>query len=222
MSSEREMTLKEICDRYRSVFVPAVADVLDQRDLWNQTMHRDIQGITMGMRVAGPAFTIVGLPERRTDKSIRKGAEVMDYIGPHQVAVMTTGGDTRAGHWGELLSNAARARGATGAVVDGGLRDTSRVIQMGFPVFCRFRCPADARGRFNVVDMEEPVVCGDVLVHPGDFIVGDSDGVVVVPRELAIEVLLEAERWVASEDEIRHRVQAGESAGELYMEYEQF
>jgi 4-hydroxy-4-methyl-2-oxoglutarate aldolase len=146
----------------------------------------------------------------------------VDRLGPCQVAVFETGGDTRTGHWGELLSNAARARGAYGAVVDGGLRDTRYVLELGFPVFSRFRCPGDATGRWNVVDMEIPITAGGVRVHPGDFIFGDADGVVVVPKELTVEVLREAEALLAVENEIRGKVRDGASVQQLYSSYERF
>ena len=214
--------LAEICERYKQLYTPAVADMLDHQGLWHQIMDNDLKGLTMDMVVAGPAFTVFGMSERSEDKSIRKGPLVVDRLAQYQVAVFETSGDTQTGHWGELLSNAARARGAHGAVVDGGVRDTRYILQMGFPVFCKFRCPGDATGRWNVVDMEIPITVGGVRVHPGDFIFGDADGVVVVPKELTIKVLLEAEQVLSLENEIRQKVRNGESVEQLYKSYERF
>jgi 4-hydroxy-4-methyl-2-oxoglutarate aldolase len=214
--------MAEICDRYKRLYTPAVADVLDTKGLWHQIMDNDLKGLTMDMIVAGPAFTVFGMAERSEDKCIRRGPQVVDRMQAYQVAVFETAGDSRTGHWGELLSNAARARGAHGAVIDGGVRDTRYILRMGFPVFCKYRCPGDATGRWNVADMEIPVTVGGVRVYPGDFIFGDSDGVVVVPRELTIEVLLEAEAILATENEIREKVRDGASVAELYSKYERF
>lgn len=217
-----DIPLDEMCERYERLYVPAIADVLDGRGLWHQCMDNGIKPLELDMTLAGPAFTTLGRPERSADKSIRLGARMIDALSEHQVAVFDCADDQVTGHWGELLTNGALARGARGAVIDGGLRDTQAVRQLNFPVFNRFRAPRDARGRWNVVDWQIPIVCGGVPVSPGDIIVGDADGVVVVPSELAEGVLLEAEQIVATENEIRERVQRGETVGDLYAEYEQF
>ena len=119
MTTSQAIPMQEICERYRKLYVPAVADILDAKGLWHQIMDNEIKGLTMEMIVAGPAFTVLGLCERSEDKSIRKGPQVVDRLRPCQVAVFETGGDRRTGHWGELLSNAALARGAHGAVIAG-------------------------------------------------------------------------------------------------------
>jgi 4-hydroxy-4-methyl-2-oxoglutarate aldolase len=213
--------LVELCGRFRALYVPAIADVLDDHGLWHQVMT-GIFPLTMDMTVAGPAFTALGRPERSTDRSIRLGARMIDDLSPGEVVVLDCAGDETVGHWGELLSNGALARGAVGAVVDGGIRDSRVITSLGFPVFHRFRSARDAKGRWNVVDMRLTVVCGGVPVRQGDIVVGDADGVVVVPHELAVDVLLEAERTVAVESEIRKRVLQGDKVGDLYMTYERF
>ncbi len=217
-----EIPIDELCDRYRRVYVAAVADALDDKGAWHQIVDRRIQPLTLEMKVAGPAFTMLGRPERSTDRSIRKGARAIDALRPHSVAVMDCSGEEITGHWGELLTNGAIVRGCTGAVIDGGVRDTAAILRMGFSVFCKYRSPADAKGRWNVVDFDGSVTLGGVPVRPGDFIVGDSDGVVVVPKDLIVDVLLEAEEVVKTETEIRRRVLAGESVGDLYMHYKRF
>jgi regulator of RNase E activity RraA len=214
--------IEEMSARYRRLYTPAVADALDDRGLWHQIVDRRIQPLVLGMRVAGPAFTMLGRPERSTDRAIRKGVKAVDAIRPHTVVVMDCCGEEITGHWGELLTNGTLVRGGTGAVIDGGVRDTAAILELGFPVFCKYRSPADAKGRWNVVDFDCPVTLGGVPVRPGDFIVGDTDGVVVVPAALAVDVLLEAEQVVAEENEIRGRVRAGESVAGLYMQYKRF
>ena len=214
--------LAELCERYRRLYVPAIADVLDARGLWHQCMDSGIQPLQISMRIAGPAFTALGAPERNEDKSIRLGARMIDELSEHEIAIFDTADDQATGHWGELLTNGALARGATGAVIDGGIRDTNSMLDLDFGVFYRFRAPRDARGRWNVVDWQTRVVCGGVPVCPGDIVVGDADGVVVVPQGVATDVLLEAEELVRTESDIRERVRSGESVGSLYEEYERF
>ncbi|QBI53010.1 4-hydroxy-4-methyl-2-oxoglutarate aldolase [Streptomonospora litoralis] len=216
-----ETSTEELCRRYRRLYVPAIADVLDDAGMWHQVMN-EILPLTMDMTVAGAAYTALGRPERSTDRSIRLGARMIDEISAGEIAVFDCSDDRTVGHWGELLTNGALARGGVGAVIDGGVRDTNAILDLSFPVFCKFRAARDAKGRWNVVDMQSPVICGGVLVRPGDIIVGDADGVVVVPREHAEAVLVEAERTVEVETEIRSRVNGGEPVGRLYQQYERF
>lgn len=214
--------VEELCARYRALYVAAIADVLDDMGLWHQVMSEEIKPLRLTDKVAGIAHTALGRPERSTDRSIRLGARMIDGLARHEVAVFDCSDDQTVGHWGELLTNGAVARGATGAVIDGGLRDSAAVLDLNFPVFHRFRVPRDAKGRWNVVDVQQQIVCGGVPVRPGDVIVGDCDGVVVVPSEISMEVLLEAEKTVDVEAEIRDRVRKGESVGELYLAYDRF
>jgi regulator of RNase E activity RraA len=102
------------------------------------------------------------------------------------------------------------------------VRDVERIIEMGFPVFARYRTPADIRGRWRYVEVGIPIRIGQVLIQPGDFVVGDPNGVVVVPRDLALEVLLEAEKVVEVEDKIREELRAGEDPLKLYAKYGRF
>jgi regulator of RNase E activity RraA len=216
------LPVEELSARFRAVYVAAVADALDGKGLWHQIIDRRIQPLTPDMRVAGPAFTMLGRPERSTDRSIRKGVAAVDAVRAQTVVVMDCSGEEITGHWGELLTNGTLVRGGTGAVIDGGIRDTAAILALQFPVFCKFRSPADAKGRWNVVDFDCPVTLGGVRVEPGDFIVGDADGVVVVPAALAVEVLEEAEQIVAEESEVRRRVLNKESVADLYMQFKRF
>jgi regulator of RNase E activity RraA len=220
--SHTEIPLEELCARYRRLYTAAVADALDDKGFWHQIIDRRIQPLTLSMKVAGPAFTMLGRPERSTDRSIRKGVKAVDAVRPHTVVVMDCSGEEITGHWGELLTNGTLVRGGTGAVIDGGIRDTAAILELNFPVFCKFRSPADAKGRWNVVDFDCPVTLGGIPVRPGDFVVGDADGVVVVPSDLAVDVLLEAEAVVTDENEVRRRVRNKESVAELYMQFKRF
>lgn len=216
-----KLSLEEVCSRLQGLYVAAVSDALDERGLWHQVMD-GIHPLTMQMRVAGIAFTALGHAERSTDKSIRLGARMIDELFAPAIAVLACSGETATGHWGELLTNGAIARGAVGAVLDGGVRDCRAILDLEFPVFCRFRSPRDAKGRWNIVEMNTPVVCGGVTVYPGDIIFGDCDGVVVIPQSISGDVLHEAEEIVRVEKDIRGRVRHGEKVGDLYLQYRRF
>jgi len=217
------MEMKEICERYKKLYVAAVSDVLDSMGHWHQVMEIGLQPLDVrNCKIAGPAFTMMGMGSREMDKTKRLAVKAIDELYEYSVPVMTTNGDTRTGHWGELLSNAAIVHGCNGAVVDGGIRDCEAIDELGFPIFYKFTCPGDALGRFNIIDFECTIECAGVVVHPGDFIFGDRDGVVVVPKDLTEKVLIEAEGILEVENEIRQRIKNGEKVAELYTQYDQF
>src|SRR5574341_1453935 len=108
------ISLEDLCARYRRLYTAAVADALDEHGLWHQIVDRRIQPLTLTMKVAGPAFTMLGRPERSTDRSIRKGVAAVDAVRPHTVVAMDCSGEEITGHWGELLTNGTLVRGGTG------------------------------------------------------------------------------------------------------------
>ncbi|GAA0508165.1 4-carboxy-4-hydroxy-2-oxoadipate aldolase/oxaloacetate decarboxylase [Pigmentiphaga sp. GD03639] len=136
---------------------------------------------------------------------------------PGDVLVVHVGGHYEAGYWGEVMSQAARARGLAGLVIDGCVRDGAILERFGFPVFARGLCirgtgkDFDARGWINA-----PTLFGDVTVQPGDLIVGDTDGVVAIPRARIDEVLAKARQREEDEARIIERLAAGENSLDIY------
>jgi 4-hydroxy-4-methyl-2-oxoglutarate aldolase len=123
--------------------------------------------------------------------------------------------------YGELSATSARAHGAVGALIDNAARDSGLPIEMGFPVFCRGRNPIEAFGRWMMVDDQVPALtsgglCNAVQGYPGDFIVGDLDGVLVIPKEKTLEVLEECERIIGIEDGARGEFARGDNPVEVF------
>lgn len=212
----------DIARRFKQLYVPAVCDILDDYELCFQFMHHSIRPLDRELKVAGPAFTIIGQSNRTRDQSKRVGPRVIDSFRPDVVAVYATQGDEQTGVWGELWSAGALRKGCVGAVVDGGIRDTAYIRRAGFPMFHKFTCPGDAVGRFNIVDYECPISAGGVRVNPGDYIFGDEDGIVAIPAELTIEVLEKSEALCAKENLIRNEIGTGKSVAALYKEFGKF
>ena len=185
-------------------------------------MDHSIRPLDHKMVVAGPAFTIVGRADSSTDTKTRMGPSVIDKFRPGVVAVYATNGENVTGVWGELWAAGAAARGCVGAVVDGGIRDTGFIRRANFQIFHRFTAPYDAIGRFTVVDCECRAQVGGVLVSPGDYIFGDEDGIVVVPKEVTMEVLTRAEAVSEKEDKIRAEIGSGTSLAQLYRDHGKF
>jgi len=214
--------MEEITARYMKIRVPAVCDVLDKEfGCWNQILDKQIRPLQLHHKVAGPAYTMFGVKSRETDKKKRLIVYGIDEMIPGSVVVMCTGGDEYTGHWGELLSNAAIVRGVNGAVLDGGIRDTGAILELGFPIFHRYFAPGDSTGRFNIIEYQTPILIGGVKVNPGDFIFGDCDGVIVIPKDIIEPVLEAATRIDDTEVEIRARIKNGEKISDLFFEYGQ-
>ncbi|MDG0812669.1 RraA family protein [Cohnella rhizosphaerae] len=125
----------------------------------------------------------------------------------------------RTGCGGELLSTASKMRGARGAIVDGLIRDTKKILELGFPVFATGTKPVDSQGRGLVIEYDIPVKCGGVLVHPGDVIFGDRDGIVVIPAALAEEAFRRALDKATRENHTRDELLQGRTLRQVYDKY---
>lgn len=216
-----EQTSTDLTERYRKVYSGAVADVLDKRGYRDQIVDGAIQGLTLKARVAGPAYTCKGAPAtdlEPDDWDMRK--QFLDSVTAGTVVVVDSSGDTSAAHWGELMSTAARGRGATGVVIDGATRDVTQMLAMGFPAFVRYRSPASSIRRWRMSGYGHPVRVGGVIVRPGDFVVGDADGVIIVPAELAAEVLEEVESLAVAETNMRQELLEGGTFSAVYDRYQ--
>jgi 4-hydroxy-4-methyl-2-oxoglutarate aldolase len=118
------------------------------------------------------------------------------------------------------MSTAARGRGATGVVIDGATRDVAQMLAMGFPAFVRYRASASSIRRWRISGFDHPVTIGGVVVRPGDFVLGDADGVVIVPAELALEVLEEVESLAVAETNMRQELLEGGTFSEVFDRYQ--
>ena len=210
-------------DRFAALYTAALADVLDDRGLLDQTLPPEIRALVPGMRVVGQAFTVTGKPSAQADwdATIRKTLAMLGSVPAGHVAVYATGHD-RSAHFGELSAVSLASRGVAGCVIDGGCRDTRFIAEQGFPVFTRFVTPEDSTWRWEVTATQVPIELGSVRIAPGDWVVGDEDGVVVVPQDVAGEVLEAAEGKAATENEIRAAVRAGTSPLEAFERYGTF
>lgn len=206
---------KELCERFEKTWTPAVNDVLRAKGLIEQTLPNNIMPLREEMTVCGIAFTIKGSKNLTLEGEMEKRAEMLEALGPNTVAVWDTTGDDQSAQWGEIMTMAAKQRGCRGAIVDGGVRDTKKVLVQNFPVFCRYRSSNGMLGRFRMIDYQIPVEIGGVKINPGDVVFGDIDGVLVIPREIAYEVLLEAEKIAGNEVVIKEKVESGVSPSEV-------
>lgn len=203
-----------------NLYTAVVSDSMDQLGVRNQAMREHLRPLYAGCKVAGWARTIAcsdvyHIPEDPYGIEI----EAVDSLLPGEVAVVGTQSSVRNAPWGELLSTAARARGARGAIVDGLVRDVRKIEELGFPVFAAGIKPVDSMGRGMVTAYNVPVECGEVLVHPGDFVFADFDGVVVVPQAIVKEVLELAADKVRRENSSRAELMQGAYLRDVFAKY---
>ena len=175
-----------------------------------------IKPIAAGMKVCGPAYTVQTMPR---DNVLLHRAYA--YANAGDVLIVNCSGFYEAGYWGDLMSLGAKTKGINGLVIDGCVRDADDIEAMGFSVFSRGLC---IRGTSNYGDgtLNEPIVIGDVYIHPGDFIVGDRDGVVVVPQERAEEAIEKAIAREKKEEWVREELRKGRVSIDIYGWREKF
>ena len=215
--------VEDACRRYSMIYTGAIADVLDEMGYRNQCLPASIQGLSMDSKLAGVAMTVEGQATSSMDPE-EIYIPVLRMLGDLQPGdvIVEQPNDSVTAHIGELSSEAAQFRGARGAVIDGGARDIEYILKLGFPVFCRYRTPCDIVGRWRLSTYGQPIKIGEVTIRRRDFIVGDKDGVLVVPREIAGEVLNRAEEVVHTENQVRKAILEGVHPVDAYRKYGRF
>lgn len=211
-----------LAERASRLYTGAITDVLDELGERGRTLPPNLLPLREGMRLAGPAFPVEGVPAVQLDRdaSIRGILTMFGEVPAYHVVVYQTHDEAcTAAHLGELSAVSLRARGCAGAVIDGGCRDIEHILAEEFPVFCRYRTPADAVARWRIEHWNAPVTIGAVRVEPGDYLVADRDGIVVIPADLRDEVIGRAEELVATESEIREAIREGAAPLEAYDRY---
>lgn len=199
------------------LYVAVVSDVLDAAGLLHQAMDERLRPLAPEMRLVGRAHTVLTADVfQRPEEPYRMEIAAVDALKPGDIMVASTNHSRRTCFWGELLSTAAVARGATGCAIDGHTRDALRIIEIGFPVFTTGFRPVDSSTRSTVINFGCPVEVGGVLVNAGDIIFGDFDGIVVIPPDRLEEVVTAAHRKVTSENSSRDMLRQGATLRDVY------
>ncbi len=215
-----ENNLEVLATVESTLYTAVLCDSLDQLGYRNQAMREYLRPVWPVKPFAGWARMIACMDQFHIpDDPYGKEIEAVDSLLPGEVAVVATGKSTRNAPWGELLSTAATARGARGAVVDGFVRDVGMIEELGFPVFATGIKPVDSQGRGIVTDYNTPVECGEVLVQPGDLVCADTDGVVVIPKDVVNEALELATERVTKENHSREELRQGAYLKDVYEKY---
>lgn len=179
---------KDLLRELYKIPTASLSDALDAVGVRGFMTH-GIKPIIEGVKIVGPAVTVKDVPSKRKAPPIL-ALEAIDRAREGDVFVRAVEGDASdVALWGGLMELAAKVKGLAGAVIDGGVRDLVEIKELELPVFARSIVPSTSVGRTEVVDINVPILCGGVLVQPGDVIVGDDDGVIAIPQEKLEQVL---------------------------------
>ena len=215
------MSTADIIAALQQTSVASVSDAIDDVIGQRGFMRPDMRPL-FKTKIAGRAATVQLKPALRQGDGVNYGLQVLDEAAPGSILVYVLEDGLEIAGIGELMATTAQVRGIVGAVIDGGARDVDEITRMGFPVFCRSITPASIIGRHISVAAQVPVLCGGILVRPGDYIMGDMDGVVVIPHEHAPKIAELALEFDAKEIKMREIIRETKSirkAMETYGRY---
>lgn len=204
-----------------NLHVPIVSDVLDKLGYRDCVMHQRLRPLDRNnCIILGRARTFRWMEtDYIEDDAYDLEIEAVDSLKNEDVVVHSTDYAHNNAPWGELMSTIAKRNGSVGSICDSMIRDCLKIIEIGYPVFYTGIRPVDSLGRGKVMAYDVPVKCGDVIVHPGNLVFADFDGVVVVPRDIEAQVLELAYEKVSKENQSRIDLQNGDSLRTVYDRY---
>lgn len=206
----------------QQLFTSVLSDCLDAVGVMNQALPSRIRPLDDGLVMVGRARTAAFMEVYHHDgggNPYELEIRLVDSLEPGQIPVFACSNPARVAPWGELLSTAAKARGAVGALMDGCTRDVKAIRAMGFPVFHGGIAPLDSKGRGRIMAVDVPIECAGVRVEPGDLVFGDADGVVVIPKRVEADVLKLAFEKVKGEHSTLAALQAGEKLADVFARH---
>ncbi|WPJ95174.1 RraA family protein [Coraliomargarita algicola] len=215
---ELSIPLEELCERYEKLYTGAVNDVLREMCLPYQALPSSIMPLRDEMVVCGEAFTVKAVKDPTMSGEMELRVEMLDDLRPGHVVIWNANanGIEQPSHWGGVMTQASMKRGCRGAIIDGGIRDTKDILSQNFPIWYRYRTSSGALSHTKVVAYQVPIFVGEVIVRPGDILLADIDGGLVIPRKIAVAVLERAEQIERNEGEIKEWVAAGLTAEEIH------
>jgi regulator of RNase E activity RraA len=212
-----------LSDRLAACYTGVVHDVMRAMGLRDFTLPSELRPILPERSLAGPAFTIEG--------KVVEGADAHEPLlawtgllsqAPAGSVWVSQPNDRVVAHMGELSAETLKNKGVRGCVADGFVRDVNFLLALGFQTWCRGYTPRDIVGHWLPAATQVPVTIGDVRIAPGDYMVGDRDGLLRVPAGLAEEIAGKAEAAMATESLVRKAILAGEDPQQAYLKYGKF
>src|SRR3954469_17737748 len=213
----------DLAARLARCYTGVVFDVMRGLGHTDCVLPPSIVPLDVAMVAAGPVFTVRGRPNATVSphETLLLWTDFLARA-PKGHVVMMQGNDAERALMGELSAETLQFRGVRGYIVDGGCRDTAFIRRIGFPVFCDKSTPRDIVGAWVPVAYDEPISYGQVVVRPGDHVLADCDGIVVIPAAIASEVIDAAEAAMRTEDKVRAAILSGVDPQRAYLDHGKF
>jgi len=209
------LPVKEMLARFEQLYTGAISDVMREFCLLDQALPGHLVPLRPERTVAGLAFTVKSAPNVQISGEMAFRTKMLGELHEDALVVWDTSNDEKATLWGGVMTATAHGLKVKGAVIDGGIRDTHQIMEKDFPVFYKHRIPNGSLGRCLITHYQIPIKLGDTVIRPGDVILGDIDGVLCVPRDLACAVLVRAEEIKANEKKIFGWVAEGQTVEQI-------
>lgn len=209
----KKIPVDDLVERYTQLYTGAVIDIFQEMGYHDQWLGPECKCVTRTLKreaVAGFAFTVQWISDPEPDEREKPAARMVGSYPKNSIIVVDTGADKISGFWGELATTTCLRNGVRGAVINGGAKDLGFVREMDFPIFAEFTSPVDGFVHSRLRGWQLPIWWNDsIKIRPWDMLLGDADGVLVIPHEIAEEVLLKTEERSRSEDETRDLLKGG-------------
>lgn len=213
----------DLVARLAKTYTGVVHDVMRAMGLRDFTLPPEIRPLFPDQVLAGEVATVSG----RVDTSADPHETLLGWTGLLSKARADTvlicqPNDSTVAHMGELSAETLKFKGVRGYVADGGCRDVNFILELGFPVWCRYFTPRDIVGYWLPDQFDQPIRIGEVTIHPGDLVLGDRDGMVILPRRRAEEIVSAAETAIGTENLVRKAILEGIDPQQAYLQYGKF
>ena len=211
------MTTEKVNRLKNTLYSGIICDILDQMGYRNQSIHQGIQPLKDETVIFGPAFTSIGsevysMPE----DPLTAQCKVVDQLSEGEIYILKTRGTYNCAVFGELFATAVKTKKGAGVLLDGLARDVRQLKEMNFPLFYKGTCPKTSKGRCEINECQISVEIEGVTINPGDYIFGDIDGVVVIPKDIVDEVCDRSLVHIEKENAVRDGLLAGDSLEKVY------
>ena len=207
--------VKELLMRFEQLYTGAVNDVLREFCLLDQALPHRVKPLREYQTVAGIAFCVKSAPNVKIQGEMEFRSQMLDEMHEDAFVVWDTSQDEKATLWGGVMTATAKGKKVKAACIDGGIRDTHQILEADFPLFYKYRISNGSLGRCLITHYQIPIKIGDVTIRPGDVMLGDIDGVLTVPRDVAYDVLVRAEEIKENEKKIFGWVKDGQTIQEI-------
>ncbi len=215
--------MSDFVTRLEATYTGALHDVMRAMGLKNFVLPPDILPLVEGEKIAGPIYTVEG--KSSTDFDAHE--TLLEWTGllskaPSGHVIICQPNNNEIALMGELSAEVLKLKGVKGYIADGGARDIEFILEMKFPVWCKFKTPKDIVSRWLPVAFNETIQIGDVSIAGGDWVVADRDGIVILPQAKAEDIVAETERVIGTENQIRTAIFDGMDPQEAYLKFGKF